>query len=328
MPITTNNALSAPSLDGAARDLAAATASPPFLYALPVQDGRDLFESLVTAPIPTDATTVETVTLTTPLAGDFPVHVVRPREAGGPLPVVLFVHGLGWTYGSFATHERVVRELAAASGAAVVFPEYHLAPEHRYPTQLEEALAALAWARDQAGELGLDGGRVAVFGDSVGGGMATVVARLQAQRGGGALAAQVLVYPVLDATRADTASYEQFADGPFLTRELQRWFWDNYLPDGQDRADPAVSPLLAADADVAALPPSLIITAESDPVRDEGEAYAARLRDSSVEVLSVRYGGTIHDFARIDALAGTPAARAANAQDARFLREHLHSTGR
>jgi acetyl esterase len=248
---------------------------------------------------------------------------VRPAGRTGVLPVLLYTHGAGWVFGSAATHDRLVRELAVRADAAVVFTEYSLSPEAKYPTALEEVWAALQWVVAQGSEHDLDATRLAVAGDSVGGGMTAALTLLAKQRGGPAISAQVLFYPVTDAG-FDTPSYDEFATGYFLAKEGMRWFWDQYTTDPAQRAEITASPLRATLDDLAGLPKALVVVGEADVLRDEGEAYAAKLRAAGVDVTSVRYLGIIHDFVMLDALRDTRAARAAVQQAGEFLHTALH----
>jgi acetyl esterase/lipase len=248
--------------------------------------------------------------------------VVRPAGATGTLPAFMFIHGGGWVLGDFPTHERFVRDLVQASGAAAVFVEYERSPEARFPVAVNQCFAATRWVAEHGADLGLDGRRLAVAGNSVGGNMAAVVALLAAQQGGPKLAGQVLFWPVTDA-RFDTGSYEQFEEGYFLTRSMMRWFWDSYTTDPVERQDWRASPLRAAPEQLAGLPPALVQTAEMDVLRDEGEAYARRLDAAGLEVTAVRYNGLIHDFGLLNVLADVPAVRAAIRQAAAELRRWL-----
>jgi acetyl esterase len=229
------------------------------------------------------------------------------------LPPVLYFHGGGWVLGDSETHDRLTREIAHGASAAVVFVDYDRAPETKYPLAIEQAYTALTYVTEHAAELNVDASRLVVAGDSVGGNMAAVVALLAKERGGPRVGFQLLFYPVTDAS-FDNASYQAFADGPWLMREAMRWFWDAYLPDADKRRHPTASPLQASLEQLKGLPPALIITDEHDVLRDEGEAYAAKLTQAGVPVTAVRYLGTIHDFVLLNPLADTPAAREALAQ--------------
>jgi acetyl esterase/lipase len=257
--------------------------------------------------------------------GHIAVRLIRPADTTGALPVILYVHGAGWVLGSPRTHDLLVRNLAVGARAAVVFPDYQRAPEAQYPSQLEEAYATAEWIVEHGREHGLDPDHLAIAGDSVGGNMTIAVTLMAKERGGPSFAAQLLYYPVTDAGM-DTGSYDQFAEGYFLARAGMVWFWDQYLPDESRRHDILASPLRASTEDLAGLPPALVINGEADVLRDEGEAYATKLRAAGVPVTATRYGGIIHDFVMLHPLAGTHAARAATAQGAAFLREALHGS--
>ncbi|MEY2441743.1 MAG: acetyl esterase, partial [bacterium] len=245
--------------------------------------------------------------------------------AAGTLPVILYIHGAGWVLGSPETHDLLVRNLAVGAQAAVVFPDYQRAPEAQYPSQIEEAYATAAWIVAHGSEHGLDSNRVVIAGDSVGGNMTIAVTLMAKERGGPSFAAQLLYYPVTDAGM-DSGSYGQFAEGYFLARAGMAWFWEQYLPDESRRGEILASPLRASTEELAGLPPALVITGEADVLRDEGEAYATKLRAAGVPVTQTRYGGIIHDFVMLHPLAGTHAAKAATAQGAAFLREALHGS--
>jgi acetyl esterase len=246
------------------------------------------------------------------------VRIVTPPDAITPLPAVVYVHGAGWVFGNAHTHDRLVRELAVQSGAAVVFPEYDLSPEAKYPTALEQVYATAAWvAHGGAGEC-VDGSRIAVAGDSVGGNMAIALTLLALRRKEFHIMQLVAFYPVTDAA-FDTESYRLFAEGYFLRRDAMQWFWDQYTTDETARAQITASPLRASIDEVAGFPPTLIITAEADVLRDEGEAFAAKLRAAGVTTTAMRYEGIIHDFVMLNALKDTNAAKAATAQAATTL---------
>jgi len=231
-------------------------------------------------------------------AGPVPVRVYRP-EAPGPLPLVVYYHGGGWVIGSLNTHDAGCRTLANDASAVVVSVDYRLAPEHRFPAAVDDAFAALRWAVDHAGDLGVDPARVVVAGDSAGGNLAAVVAQMARDEGGPALAFQLLVYPVTD-HEFTSRSMEDNAVGYFLTRDDMRWFYGHYLRDDADGDDPRVSPLRAAD--LSGLPPALVVTAEFDPLRDQGLAYAEALRAAGNDVESVTYPGMFHGFFAMDAV--------------------------
>ncbi|MGY5884937.1 alpha/beta hydrolase [Modestobacter lacusdianchii] len=312
-----------PVLEPAAQQFVEATANPPFLFQLPVEEGRRTVDSVQDGDVPAPAVDVTDLTIPGGPTGQVSIRVYRPAGSTGPLPVVLYTHGAGWVFGNAHTHDRLVRELTVRAGAATVFTEYALAPEARYPAQIEEVYAALEWIAAKGSEHDLDGTRIAVAGDSVGGNMSAAVTLMAKERGGPAITTQLLFYPVTDAA-FDTGSYTQFATGYFLAREGMQWFWDQYTTDPAQRAEITASPLRASLEDLAGLPPALVIVAEADVLRDEGEAYAAKLRAAGVPVTAVRYGGVVHDFVMLNALKDTHAAKAATAQGGEFLREALH----
>jgi acetyl esterase/lipase len=315
-------ASSAPVLEPAARAFAEATSAPPLLHQLPPAEGRRAVEAAQSPEIDVPGTWVQTVEVGEGLT----VDVFRPTGVAGRLPVVLYTHGAGWVFGSSHTHGRLARELSLGAGAAVVLVRYSLSPEARYPIALEQVLFTAQWVVAHGARHGLDGSRLAVAGDSAGGNLTAALTLLSQQRGGPRFAAQVLFYPVTDAA-FDTRSYSDFAEGYFLTRQGMRWFWDQYTTDPRQRAESTVSPLRAPAEQLTGLPPALVITAEADVLRDEGEAYAGRLRDAGVPVVAVRYQGVIHDFVMLNALRGTDAAGAAIAQASSYLRVALHPVG-
>ncbi|KOU62112.1 alpha/beta hydrolase [Streptomyces sp. IGB124] len=302
--------LVAPVLEPEAAAFAEATATPPFLFQLPPAEGRKAVEEVQSGEIDLQAVDEEWVSVPGGPTGQVRARILRPAGAEGELPVVVFVHGAGWVFGNARTHDRLVRELAVGTGAAVVFPEYDLSPEHRYPVALEQVWTVARWVVTDGAAHGLDATRIAVAGDSVGGNLSTALTLLAKERGGLTLAHQVLFYPVTDAN-FDTGSYRQFAEGYFLRRDGMQWFWDQYTTDERERAQITASPLRAAVEQLAGLPPALVITAEADVLRDEGEAYAAKLRQAGVEVTAVRVQGVIHDFVLLNALRPTQGAEVA-----------------
>jgi acetyl esterase len=255
--------------------------------------------------------------------GDVRVRIVRPSGAAGTLPVILYMHGGGWVLGNAGTHDRLVRELACGAGAALVFVEYDRSPEARYPVAIEQGYATARWIVREGAANGLDPERIAIAGDSVGGGMTAAIALMAQDRGDVRFVHQSMYYPVTDAGM-DTGSYQEFAEGYFLSDKAMAWFWDCYAPDVERRCEPYASPLRARDEQLAGLPPALVIVDEADVLRDEGEAYGARLRAAGVAVTTVRYDGITHDFMMLNPLSGTHATRAAIAQAISTLRAALH----
>lgn len=248
------------------------------------------------------------------------IRIYRPESVRGPLPVVIYTHGGGWVLGDRETHDRLVRELTIGANAVVVFVDYDRSPESRYPIAVEESYAVLKHVAEHPDAFGADGSRIAIAGDSVGGNMTAVVALLAKERKGPDVKAQLLFYPVTDASMS-TSSYQEFAEGPWLTRKGMEWFWDQYLPDASQRADDHVSPINASLEQLKGLPQTLLLVDENDVLRDEGEAYGRKLAAAGVPVRSVRYNGTIHDFMLLNPIANTPAVRGAVSQASEYLRE-------
>jgi len=302
-------------------DAMASAGSPP-IYALTPDAARRTLSAVQARPFDAPAADIAERTIPVGPRGMTRLAVVRPRGATERLPAVLYFHGVGWVLGGLDTHRRLVQSIAHGAHAAVVLVDYGRAPEHRHPVAIEEGYAALAWLAAHGRDLGIDGARLAIAGDDVGGHMVAAVSLLAKERGGPAIRFQLLLTPVTDAGCA-TASYETFADGPWLTRDAMKWFWNAYLPVRVRREDPHVSPLRASLEQLAGQAPALIVTAENDVLRDEGEAYAHRLARAGVRVTAVRYLGTIHDFVLLDALSGTPAARSAVALAAGMLAQAL-----
>jgi acetyl esterase len=231
----------------------------------------------------------------------------------------MYFHGGGWVLGDAATHDRLLRELVNATQSTIVFVNYDRSPEAKFPIALEQAYSATAWVAKHGATIGVDPSRLAVVGDSVGGNLATAVAFLAKERHGPRLCLQVLFYPATDAN-LDNASYRQFGDGRYwLSKAGMQWFWDSYVAADQ-RQDPTVAPLQASLEQLRGLPPALIITAENDVLRSEGEAYVHKLIEAGVIVTATRYLGAIHDFVMLNALTGTLATRAAIAQASAALR--------
>ncbi|MFG3589670.1 alpha/beta hydrolase [Streptomyces sp. NPDC047990] len=311
-----------PVLEPAAEAFAEATANPPYLFDLAPAEGRKAVDDVQSGGIVGPEVDEEWTTVSGGPTGEVRVRVVRPAGATGVLPVIVYIHGAGWVFGNAHTHDRLVRELAVGARAAVVFPEYDLSPEARYPVAIEQNYAAARWVVTDGAEHGFDVSRIAVAGDSVGGNMTAALTLMAKERGDVPLVQQVLFYPVTDA-RFDTESYRQFATGYFLRRDGMQWFWDQYTTDESERAQITASPLRATTEQLTGLPPALVITGEADVLRDEGEAYAAKLRAAGVPVTAVRYQGIIHDFVMLNALRGTQAAEAAIAQAIATLRTAL-----
>jgi acetyl esterase/lipase len=295
-------------LEPAAQEFADATSTPPFLYQLTPEEGRKAVDSVQDSPIDKPEVQDEWIEIPGGPTGSVKLRIVKPLDAEGELPVILYIHGAGWVFGDAHTHDRLVRDLAIGSNAAVVFPEYDRSPEAKYPVAIEQSYAAAQWVVAQGATKGLDGSRIAVSGDSVGGNMAIAIGLLAAKRGDVTVSKLVLFYPVTNAA-FDTGSYDEFEVGYFLGREGMRWFWDQYTLDEAERAESTASPLRASLEELAGLPDTLVITGEADVLRDEGEAFAARLREAGVRATNARFGGITHDFVMVNSLHGTEAAK-------------------
>ncbi|AZF52100.1 Lipase [Pseudomonas sp. R4-34-07] len=248
--------------------------------------------------------------------------IVRPAGAKGTLPVFMFFHGGGWVLGDYPTHERLVRDLVVGSGAVAVFVNYTPSPEARYPVAINQAYGATKWVAEHGKEINVDGKRLAVAGNSVGGNMAAVVSLMAKDKGTPAIKFQLLLWPVTDAN-FDTGSYNQYAEGHFLTRNMMKWFWDNYTTDANQRAEIYASPLRATPDQLKGLPPAMVQTAGADVLRDEGEAYARKLDQAGVPVTAVRYNGMIHDYGLLNVVSQVPAVRSALLQASEELKQHL-----
>ncbi|MCW2984787.1 MAG: lipase [Conexibacter sp.] len=312
-------------LEPSAQGIVDATSTPPFLYELEPAAARKVLDDLQAEPI--DKLPVDEEWITVPAAvGDARVRIVKPAGASGPLPVIVYMHGGGWILGNAGTHDRLVRELAVGAGAALLFVEYPNSPEARYPVAIEQGYATAQWVlRDGAGK-GLDPTRMAVAGESVGGNMAAALTLMAKERGDVTFLQTSMYYPVTDAAM-DTDSYAEFATGYYLTRKAMEWFWDAYIPDHEQRSQITASPNQATLEQVAGLPPTLLLVDEADVLRDEGEAYAAKLRLAGVPVTTVRYDGVVHDFMLLNAMSEAKATRAAIAQATGFLRQAFGAEG-
>jgi acetyl esterase len=306
-------------LEPAVRELADASSQPPFVYELDYADARRVLDDLQSRPV--EKLPVDEEWITVPCSvGDARVRIIKPPGAQRLLPAIVYMHGGGWVLGNAGTHDRLVRELAVRAHAALAFVEYPNAPEARYPVAIEQGYATAQWISRAGSSQGLDPSRIAVIGESVGGNMAAALTLMAKERGDVQFVHAGLYYPVTDAAM-DTSSYEEFADGPWLMRKSMEWFWDAYIADPGQRSEITASPNQATVEQLTALPPTLVLVDEADVLRDEGEAYAAKLRRAGVPVTTVRYDGTCHDFMLLNALSQTHATRAAIGQAVAFLRE-------
>ncbi|HVI47323.1 MAG TPA: alpha/beta hydrolase [Chitinophaga sp.] len=280
------------------------------LEELPPVDARAVLTGAQSS-VTVDLSGIDVTTKTITHAGEtVQLHIVKPSGQTGILPGFMFFHGGGWVLGDFPTHQRLVRDLVVASGAAAVFVNYTPSPEAQYPVAINQAYAATQWVAAHGLEIGIDGKRLAVVGNSVGGNMAAVTALKAKEHNSPMIQLQVLLWPVTDAD-FDNASYQQFATGRFLTRNMMKWFWDNYTTDAAARRQIYASPLQATHEQLKGLPPALVLTAENDVLRDEGEAYARKLNEAGVPVTAIRFNGMIHDWGLLNPLATVPGTRSA-----------------
>ncbi|MEA2383754.1 MAG: acetyl esterase [Solirubrobacteraceae bacterium] len=309
-------------LEPAAQAFAEATADPPYLFELGLVEGRKTVDEVQKGQIDKPDVDIEDTIVPGGPSGEVSVRIMRPKGATGTLPVIIYIHGAGWVFGNSHTHDRLIRELTVGTNAAVVFPNYSLSPEARYPTAIEESYAVLQWVAEHGADKDLDASRIAIAGDSVGGNMTAALTLMAKERSGPSLVAQLLFYPVTDAS-FDTDSYREFATGYFLRRDAMRWFWDQYTTEEAQRDEITASPLRASTEQLAGLPPALLVTAEADVLRDEGEAYGRKLRAAGIDVTATRYEGVIHDFVMLNALRETNGAGAAINQAIGFLRARL-----
>jgi len=280
------------------------------IYELSYGEARKVLEDAQAGKATTLPADIEDKVLPVGPTGQVSVRIYRPKGAQGPLPVVMYFHGGGWVLGSKNTHDRLLRDLVNGTHTAFVFVNYTPSPEAQFPVPIEQNYAATAYIAEHGKDFGLDTSRLAVAGDSVGGNMVAVVTQLAKERKGPAIRYQVLFYPVTDSSLSQE-SYQEFANGPWLTRAAMEWFWNAYAPNKEDRRKTMAAPLSATSKQLEGLPPALVIVDENDVLRDEGEAYARKLMQAGVDVTAVRFLATHHDFVMLNALADTPAAKAA-----------------
>jgi len=291
----------------------------PQIYELSVKEAREVLLSVQKIDVNILPADIEDLNISGGPNGNVSIRIVRPKGIDDILPVVMYFHGGGWVLGDKNTHDRLIREIANGSNAAVVFVNYTPSPEAKYPVAIEEAYAATKYIAENGNKHNLDPSRLVAAGDSVGGNMAAVVAMMAKDRGGPDIIFQLLFYPVTDAN-FDTASYQEFATDHWLSIDAMKWYWDNYLPDKEKRKEPTASPLQASLNQLKDLPPAMVINGEFDILRDEGQAYAHKLIEAGVRVTAVRYLGTIHDFVMLNPITETPATRAAIKQANEMLR--------
>jgi len=297
------------------------------LYELSYADARKVLEDAQAINVKKLPADIEDKTFPVGPGGEVSVRVFRPKGAKGALPVVMYFHGGGWVLGSKNTHDRLLRDLVNGANSVFVFVNYTPSPEAQFPVPIEQAYAATKYVAEHSKELGVDSSRLALAGDSVGGNMTAAVTLLAKERKGPKISYQVMMYPVTDSTLSQP-SYQEFANGPWLTRNAMAWFWDAYAPNKEDRKNITASPLQSSVDQLAGLPPALLIVDENDVLRDEGEAYARKLIQAGVEVTPLRILATHHDYALLNALAETPATRSTVELVSQKLSEALNSSRR
>ncbi|RYX85986.1 alpha/beta hydrolase [bacterium] len=248
--------------------------------------------------------------------------IVRPEGSTEKLPVFIFIHGGGWVLGDYPTHKRLVRDLVVHSGYAAVFINYTPTPDAVYPQQINEIYAATKWVAENGDEINVDGTNMAVVGNSVGGNMTAVTTLLAKEKGGPKIKFQAMLWPIVDAN-FETESYKEFGEERFLSTSLMKWMYDLYIPDLEKRKEIYASPLQANVEQLQGLPPALVITGESDILRDEGEAYGRKLDEAGVTVTATRYNGMIHDFGLLNGLAELPPVRSLFEQVGAELKKYL-----
>jgi len=298
-------------------DIIASGGGPP-LEQLPVDQARQVGAGLIQLGGPEEPVARIDDRVVPGPGGPIPVRVYRPVATTDRLPALMFFHGGGWVLGNLDSHDRQCRTLANASGCVVVAVDYRLAPEHKFPAAPEDAFAATQYVAQHADEFGIDPGRLGVAGDSAGGTLATTVALMARDRGGPRLQFQLLIYPAVD-MNDDSPSAREFAQDHFLTGDVMAWFYDLYFSNAEDRLSPYASPL---NADVHGLPPAMVMTAECDPLRDQGEAYARKLEQAGVPVTLKRYEGMVHPFFSLPGI--VDAAREAASDAAQAVKRALH----
>lgn len=300
------------SLEPEAEEVCEANSKPPLIFQIPPRKGREVLEEAQRAPVHMYPADIRSIHVNTGKWGEIPVYIVCPDHITSPANVIFYIHGAGWVFGSFHTHEKLVRELAARTDSVVVFPEYSRSPEARYPVAIEQCydvLCRLPLILEKM-DISMNPCTLTVAGDSVGGNMAIAMTIMAKARKGPYIQKQLLYYPVTNACFC-TNSYRQFAQGYYLYREGMMWFWDQYTRLACDRNEITASPLRAHIEQLEGLPEAMIINGEADVLRDEGEAYARKLREAGVAVTAVRVQGMIHDFVMLNALDQTKACRAA-----------------
>lgn len=300
------------SLEPEAAEVSAANSKPPLIFQLPPWKGRQVLEEAQSTPVCMYPADVRKIAVNTGKWGEIPVYIICPEQISSPDNVIFYIHGAGWVFGSFHTHEKLVRELAARTDSLIVFPEYSRSPEAKYPTAIEQCYFILSHSKEIIADYfpEVTCHSLIVAGDSVGGNMAIAMVLMSLMRQGPCIQKLLLYYPVTNAC-FDTASYCQFAVNYYLYREGMKWFWDQYTTSREDRNQITASPLRADTDCLKCFPPTMIINGQADVLRSEGEAFGEKLRCAGVEVTALQVQGTIHDFVMLNALDQTNACRIA-----------------
>lgn len=299
-------------LEAEAEAVCEANSKPPLIFELPPAQGRMVLEKAQDSPVYKYPAKVSRVSVNTGRWGTIPVYLVDSGNTPALADVIFFIHGAGWVFGSYHTHEKLVRELCARTNSIVVFPEYTRSPEAKYPTAIEQCYRALCSLPELFSRLGwpMDLSTLTVAGDSVGGNMAAAMTLMAKYRSGPSIHKQLLYYPVTNAC-FNTCSYKEFAECYYLYRAGMIWFWDQYTSCAKDRGQITASPLRATAEQLCGLPQAMILNGEADVLRDEGEMYARNLLEAGVPVTAMRFKAIIHDFVMLNALDQTQACRAA-----------------
>lgn len=299
-------------LESVAAEVCEESSKPPLIFQLPPSKGRRILEEAQNQPVCMYPAQIQTTIVSAGIWGRIPLYLVIPECVKSPADIIFYIHGAGWVFGNFHTHEKLVRELAARTGCIVAFPEYSRSPEAHYPVAIEQCFSVLYNLSKLLAGMGIqmNTDTLTVAGDSVGGNMAIAMTLMAKYRGGLKIQKQLLYYPVTN-TCFDTGSYCEFAEDYYLYRAGMIWFWNQYTTSGRDRNQITASPLRAGFDQLTGLPEAMILNGEADVLRDEGEAYARNLRTAGVPVTALRFQAIIHDFVMLNALDQTKACRAA-----------------
>ena len=295
---------------------------PPELERLPPLQARRVLETAQASVAVDYSGIAESEKIITVDGFEIVLNLVRPKDVAKKLPVFMFIHGGGWVLGDYPTHRRLVRDVVVESGYCAVFVNYTRTPDAVFPRQIDEIYAATKWVAEHGDEINVDGRRLAVVGNSVGGNMTAVTAIKAKENGGPEIKLQIMMWPIVDAD-FETESYQQFGRDRFLSAPLMKWMYGMYIADPGKRKDIHASPLRASIEELKGLPTALIQVAENDILRDEGEAYGRKLDEAGVEVTTIRYDGMIHDFGLLNGLANEPGTRSLCRHAAAELKERL-----